>query len=134
MFYAPWRGVCKRLKLEYTSAATELKDKAVLAGMDVTTMEGRDVIHEFNITGYPTIVYCEKGEKMFDYGGGRTKDEIIKWMNNREAPADEPQESSWSDEENDVMHLTDETFGDTLADTSSLLVMFYAPFVAMSPI
>ena len=25
------------------------------------------------------------------------------------------------------MHLTDETFGDTLADTSSLLVMFYAP-------
>jgi hypothetical protein len=31
----------------------------ILAGMDVTTMAGRDVIYEFNITGYPTIVYFE---------------------------------------------------------------------------
>lgn len=31
----------------------------VLAGMDVTTMEARDVIVEFNISGYPTIVYFE---------------------------------------------------------------------------
>jgi protein disulfide-isomerase-like protein len=128
MFYAPWCGVCKALKPEYSAAATELKGKAILAGMDVTTMAGRDVIYEFNITGYPTIVYFEKGTKKFDYGGGRKKDEIIKWMNNPEAPQPKEEEPSWSDEENDVVHLTEETFGDALAGTSSLLVMFYAPW------
>jgi hypothetical protein len=44
-----------------------------------------------------------------------------------EAPQPKEEEPSWSDEENDVVHLTEETFGDALAGTSSLLVMFYAP-------
>ena len=53
-----------------------------------------------------------------------------------QAPAAQEQEASWSDEENDVVHLTDETFGDALAETSSLLVMFYAPckFGIISPL
>ena len=133
MFYAPWCGHCKQLKPEFASAATELKKRAVLAGMDVDTPDAYGIRHEFNISGFPTLIYFEKGRKKYDYAGGRDRESIMEWISNPQPPENLKQSPSeddqpWSDVESDVVHLTEETFDSFVAVNPSVLVMFYAPW------
>ena len=69
MFYAPWCGHCKEMKPHLAGAADAVKGKCILAGMDVDTPESFGVREEFNITGFPTIVYFENGRKKYNYAG-----------------------------------------------------------------
>jgi thioredoxin-like negative regulator of GroEL len=62
MFYAPWCGYCKRLKPVYSEAATDTRGQYILAGMDVDKVENYAVRRQFNITGFPTIIYFEYEE------------------------------------------------------------------------
>ena len=134
MFYAPWCGHCTRMKPEFASAATQLKGKAVLAGMNVDNQNGYQVRADFNITGFPTVLYFEKGEKLYDYWGERTEAGILNWMSDPQPPKEEPsskvekEESSWKDEESEVVHLTDDKFDEFISSNPSVLVMFYAPW------
>lgn len=57
MFYAPWCGFCKSLKPEYSAAATELKGHSVLAAIDVNRPENSMIRNQYNITGFPTLLY-----------------------------------------------------------------------------
>ena len=130
-FYAPWCGHCKRMKPEFAEAATEVKSRFVLAGMDVDSPDAYGIRQEFNITGFPTIVYFEKGKKKFDYGGGRDKDGILEWLKDPKPPSEAPptqEEPPWSEVESDVVHLTSDTFDTFVAENPSVLVMFYAPW------
>lgn len=130
MFYAPWCGHCKQLKPEFAAAATELKKKAVLAGMDVDKPDAYGVRQEFNITGFPTLIYFQNGRKKFAYGGGRDKEGIVEWMKDPKPPEVEPEEEEqpWSEVVSDVVHLSDDTFDSFVSENPSVLVMFYAPW------
>lgn len=59
LFYAPWCGFCKQLKPEYAGAATELKGHSVLAAIDVNRPENAIIRQQFNITGFPTMLYFQ---------------------------------------------------------------------------
>lgn len=132
MFYAPWCGHCKRMKPEFASAANRLKGQAILAGMNVDYPEAYKVRQEYNITGFPTVIYFEGGERLYDYWDERNEESIVNWMLNPQPPPEEPTstiaEEKWSDEESDVVHLTTEMFDTYIASNPSVLVMFYAPW------
>lgn len=131
MFYAPWCGHCNQLKPKFAAAATKLKKTAVLAAMDLDKPEAYGVRQEYNVTGFPTLIYFKDGMMQYDYSGGRDEESIIKWMKNPQPPAEQEtpqQEPEWSEEKSEVVHLTDATFDSFVASNPSVLVMFYAPW------
>ncbi|KAI7840070.1 hypothetical protein COHA_006200 [Chlorella ohadii] len=87
-FYAPWCGHCKALVPEYAKAATALKEYStdvILAKLDAT--EEKEVAGKHEIQGYPTLKWFVDGKVAMDYSGGRTADDIVRWIKKRTGPA-----------------------------------------------
>jgi len=112
MFYAPWCGHCKRLKPDFQTVASEEKGKVILAAMDVNQPDNAPVSRKYNITGFPTLLYFDKGKLLFPYQGGNNKDDIKKFLAKPSAEAPPPEKSTevaWADEPSLVNHLTEYT-------------------------
>lgn len=128
MFYAPWCGFCKRLKPDYSAAATELKGEHTIVAMDVNKPENSAARIKYNITGFPTLIYFESGGPKFTYEGENNKAGIVGFMRNPGQAPEKPKEEAWADTASDVHHLTDGNFHEFIKSESSVLVMFYAPW------
>jgi protein disulfide-isomerase A1 len=86
MFYAPWCGHCKRFKPDFAEAHTELKGTASLVGVDCT--EETELCARFDVKGYPTIKWFSgDAASVRDYDGGRTKKDVLKWIDTQTSPA-----------------------------------------------
>mmetsp|Transcript_5741 Transcript_5741/g.5649 ORF Transcript_5741/g.5649 Transcript_5741/m.5649 type:complete len:139 (+) Transcript_5741:24-440(+) len=80
-FYAPWCGHCKRLAPEYEKAATLLKEKGskvVIAKVDATVEKAAASARQ--IRGYPTLIFFQKGQEVEKYGGARTAEAIVDYL------------------------------------------------------
>jgi len=82
-YYAPWCGHCKQLAPAYEEVATELKGRVVIAKVDGT--ESKQLMSRFGISGFPTLKFFVKGTPI-DYNAGRTKKDIIAWIDKKIAP------------------------------------------------
>lgn len=83
-FYAPWCGHCKRLAPEYEKAADLLKESGVAARIaKVDSTVEKSAAAAYSIRGYPTLLYFENGQMVEKYSGGRTADEISKYVINK---------------------------------------------------
>ncbi|XP_041118536.1 protein disulfide-isomerase A5-like [Polyodon spathula] len=128
MFYAPWCGHCKKMKPEYDEAAEVLNKNqdspGVLAAVDSTIHKA--VGEKYHISGFPTVKYFENGEEKYTLPHLRSKDKIIEWLHNPQAPP--PPEQSWEEKPSSVGHLGAQDFRETLKKKKHALVMFYAPW------
>ena len=74
-FYAPWCGHCKKLEPIWKHVAQSLTDYPVRVGrIDCTRFS--NVASEFNIRGFPTIMFL-KGEETYTYEGDRSREDIV---------------------------------------------------------
>uniref|UniRef100_A0A665WHT2 Protein disulfide-isomerase A5 n=1 Tax=Echeneis naucrates TaxID=173247 RepID=A0A665WHT2_ECHNA len=110
-------GVCKRMQPIFQQAATETKGKYVLAGMNVHPAEFDGLKQEYNVKGYPTFCYFEKGKFLHHYENyGATAKDIADWMKNPQPPQPKTPEVPWSETDSPVFHLTDESFDSFLEE------------------
>merc|ERR1719427_86991 len=132
MFYAPWCGHCKRMKPQYSEAAKEIntEDKVAgkLAAVDCTGKSNEKLCEKFGVRGYPTLKYFKDGKEALKYSAGRKTEDLIAFMKDPKPAAPKPVEKSWADENEDVVHLTEDTFRDFVKGETHVLVMFYAPW------
>ena len=77
-FYAPWCGHCKKMAPDFQKAATELKGKAVLVDLDAT--EAKELATKYEVRGFPTLKLFSKGEVIADYSGGRSTEDMVKYI------------------------------------------------------
>jgi len=82
-FFAPWCGHCKTLAPIYEEVATELKGRIIIASVDGTENQG--LMTRFGISGFPTLKFFVNGNAI-DYNAGRTKKDIIGWIDKKIAP------------------------------------------------
>lgn len=130
VFHAAFCGHCKNLKPKYEAAAVQMKNKGIsgmLAAVDAQKENELGV--KYGIKGYPTLKFFEYGEFKFDINLRET-DPIVRFMENPDAPpiVEVEQETSWEDEETDVVFLNEETFKPFLKKTKNVLVFFFAPW------
>ncbi|CAG9857417.1 unnamed protein product [Phyllotreta striolata] len=128
LFYAPWCSFCKSLKPDYADAAADLKGDAVLAAIDVNRPENTVVRNQYNITGFPTLLFFQNGAMKFTYEGETKRASLVSFMRDPAEPPRRLKEPEWSETDNDVVHLTSTSFDPVIKEEASALVMFYAPW------
>jgi len=77
-FYAPWCGHCKNLAPTWDKLATALKGKAQIAKVDCTAHAS--ICTEFNIEGYPTLIFQTADGAWSEYEGGRDQAAFEKFV------------------------------------------------------
>ena len=68
------------MKPDYQRGASEVKDDAVMAALDVTKPTNNAISKKYNVTGFPTLIYFENGVPEIYPGDLLNDDAILKWM------------------------------------------------------
>ena len=74
-FWAEWCGPCKKIAPVLDEVATELDGKAVIAKVNVD--EERALAGMFQIMSIPNVLIFNHGEKVDEFVGLRSKDDIV---------------------------------------------------------
>lgn len=79
-FFAPWCGHCKKLAPTWEQLANSAKNnpKVTIAKVDCT--QHSSVCIQFNVRGYPTLLWLTDGQKIEDYRGGRSLDDLLAYV------------------------------------------------------
>jgi len=90
-FYAPWCGHCKKMKPSWDQLADEFKDSStvVIADVDCTKDNNKDLCSRFGVRGYPTIKYFtgSTGPDGAAYEGGRELADLKKFASTSLGPS-----------------------------------------------
>lgn len=90
-FFAPWCGHCKRLVPTWDELAGKYvgnKDVKV-AKVDCTLTDNKDLCAEQEVDGFPTIFIYKDGEKITEYNGNRSLDDLVNFINRHRSDHDE---------------------------------------------
>lgn len=132
-FYAPWCGHCQTLAPTWEKLAESLdSDKSVnIAKIDCTT--NRDTCSEFEVKGYPTLLWIQDGKKAAKYQGDRSAEDLKKFIAKMTGAGSEPEEKPEEKKKEEekgkapVVILTADTFDNSISRDYTL-IKFYAPW------
>ncbi|XP_045111657.1 thioredoxin domain-containing protein 5 homolog [Portunus trituberculatus] len=81
-FFAPWCGHCKRMAPAYDELGRKFvgHDKVKIAKVDCTQEVNRQLCSEQNVDGFPTLFLYKNGEKVSEYNGDRSLDDMVNFI------------------------------------------------------
>ena len=83
IFYADWCGYCNDAKEDFKQLQEEINnDTNIDTNVElVDGTENTELAEQYDVMGYPTIVFNKNGNKQ-QYTGSRTKDSMKEWIVN----------------------------------------------------
>ena len=73
-------GHCKTLMPEWNAAAKENKSGIPMRSVEMNEDDGPELCDKHNITGFPTMILLDNGEKVSDYNGERDKSGLLAFL------------------------------------------------------
>uniref|UniRef100_A0A1D1YIZ3 protein disulfide-isomerase n=1 Tax=Anthurium amnicola TaxID=1678845 RepID=A0A1D1YIZ3_9ARAE len=125
-FFAPWCGHCKNLAPVYEQLADSFlhaKDKLVIAKVDADNH--KDLGGRFQVTGYPTLKWFDKGAtNPEEYDKGRDLESLISFIEQKSGVKSKVKKAMTA-----VTELSSNNFDKIALDPEkNILVEFYAPW------
>lgn len=90
-FFAPWCGHCKRMAPTWEDLAGKFagSSDAKVAKVDCTLDDNKDLCNEQGVDGFPTIFIYKNGEKLEEYNGSRSLDDLYEFVSKHAKTHDE---------------------------------------------
>ncbi|XP_055844430.1 thioredoxin domain-containing protein 5 homolog [Episyrphus balteatus] len=82
-FYAPWCGHCQKLSPVWDQLAAKTHSKNLgikIAKVDCTQSENKELCQEQQVEGYPTLFAYKNGDKLSEYEGGRSLEDLNNYI------------------------------------------------------
>jgi len=80
-FYAPWCGHCQKLAPVWEKLAETLEFEPDISIAKLDCTQYRSICNQFDIKGYPTLLWIEEGKKVDKYQGQRTHEDLKSYVN-----------------------------------------------------
>lgn len=80
-FYAPWCGHCQKLAPVWEQLAQSLEFETDISIAKLDCTQYRSICNQFDIKGYPTLLWLEDGKKVDKYQGQRTHEDLKLYVN-----------------------------------------------------
>lgn len=80
-FYAPWCGHCQKLAPTWEQLAKTLEFETDVTIGKVDCTQHRTICNNFEVKGYPTLLWIENGAKVDKYQGERSHNELKQYVN-----------------------------------------------------
>lgn len=129
-FYAPWCGHCQKLAPTWDELANSLRNDDAVSISRIDCTQHRSVCGQFDIKGYPTLLWIEDGKKVDKYTGQRTHEELKAYVSMMLGKnADEASQKSKSSDggRHAILSLTADSFKHGVEKGLSF-VKFFAPW------
>ncbi|CAL7952314.1 unnamed protein product [Xylocopa violacea] len=129
-FYAPWCGHCQKLAPTWEELANSLSNSNYVSISKVDCIQHRSICRQFEIKGYPTLLWIEDGKKVDKYTGQRTHEDLkayVTKMLGKENDQANVKTDSPDSATHAVLSLTGESFEHGIANGISF-VKFFAPW------
>lgn len=128
-FYAPWCGHCQKLApvWEQLALSLEFENEISISKIDCTLY--RSICNQFDVKGYPTLLWLDDGKKVDKYQGQRTHEDLKAYVNKMlgSASADVREQKVETVTSSLVMILTGDDFHHGV-ETGIAFVKFFAPW------
>lgn len=127
-FYAPWCGHCQRLAPTWDELATALEYDPTVSISKVDCTQHRPICQDFEVKGYPTLLWIVDGKKIEKYSGARSIDDFKAYIEQKAGvEAKKAEAEAGHQPEGGVVHLTIDNFEHGI-EQGVTIVKFFAPW------
>lgn len=90
-FFAPWCGHCKRLAPTWEELGKKFfgNDNVNIVKVDCTLTSSKQLCNDQEVDGFPTLFLYKDGQKVSEYNGSRTLDDLYEFVMNHVQSHDE---------------------------------------------
>ena len=81
MFSMPGCGHCEKLQPTWDLLKTNYGNTAHIEIVEVSSSEKPELVEQYGITSFPTVLALKAGAEVDKYDGDRSYEDLVRWMN-----------------------------------------------------